>query len=221
MHTDDLTKQLQDLRAIEREQVGAKNSALFRTSIDDLSRSGIIQRALQVGGTAPAFSLVNQSGEEISLSDCLANGPAIVSFYRGGWCPYCNIEMKSLQAALSQIKGLGARMLAISPQRPEHGAEMAETHGLTFDLLSDPHNSVAQAFGIVFHLQDEMQSVYDDLGLDIPVRNDDDSFDLPVPATYVIDTTSVIRMAFVDPDYTRRLDPTEIIRTLRSLVPDA
>jgi peroxiredoxin len=88
-------------------------------------------------------------------------------------------------------------------------------HGLTFDLLSDLQNTVAREFGIVFHIEDEMQSVYDELGLDLPVWNDD-AFDLPVPATYVIDTNSVIQMAFVDPDYTRRLDPTEIIRTLRS-----
>ncbi len=94
---------------------------------------------------------------------------------------------------------------------------MAEKQGLTYDLLSDPGNTVAQKFGLVFHLHDEMQSIYDEFGLDLPVWNDDDSFDLPVPATYVIDTQSVIRMAFVDPDYTRRLDPTEIICILRSI----
>ena len=124
--------------------------------------------------------------------------------------------MQALQSALSQVEDLGARILAISPQNAAHSAKMADQHLLTFDLLSDLHNTVARKFGIVFHIEDEMQSVYDDLGLDLPVWNDDDAFDLPVPATYVIDTHSVIQMAFVDPDYTRRLDPTEIIRTLRS-----
>jgi len=185
--------------------------------IDDLSRAGIGDRALKVGDTAPDFELSTPSGKRVRLSDRLRSGPAIISFYRGGWCQYCNLELTALANARSQFEDLGGYMMAISPQRPEQTAKMAEKQGLTYDLLSDPGNTVAHKFGIVFHLHDEMQSIYDEFGLDLPVWNDDDSFDLPVPATYVIDTQSVIRMAFVDPDYTRRLDPTEIIRILRSL----
>lgn len=217
----DLTHQLEQMKASEPDRIGRETADLFQSSIDDLSRSGITDRALKVGERSPDFSLTNQNGETIRLSDHLEAGPAIVSFYRGGWCPYCNTEMKALQAAMSTISTLGARILAISPQRPEHAADMARENGLTFDLLSDPGNSVARRYGVVFHLQDEIQSVYDDLGLDLPVWNDDDSFDLPVPATYVVDPDAVIRMAFVDPDYTRRLDPTEIVRILRQIDADA
>lgn len=211
-----MSKELQSLKNAEPETLSPGISEALRASIDDLSRSGIIDRALKVGESAPDFQLGNQSDQLIKLSDCLAHGATVLSFYRGGWCPYCNVEMQALQSALSQIEGLGARILAISPQNAEHAAKMAEQHGLTFDLLSDLHNTVARKFGVVFHLQDEMQSVYDDLGLDLPVWNDDDAYDLPVPATFVIDTNGIIQMAFVDPDYTRRLDPTEIIRALRS-----
>lgn len=217
MQNATLNDQLQTLRDTEPKNLGPDRTKLFRNSIDDLSRSGILERALKVGDTSPAFELPNQSGTMVSLQACLHEGPAIVSFYRGGWCPYCNVEMQALQSALSQISDLGARILAISPQGVKQAKEMAEKHNLTFDLLSDRGNSVARAFGVVFHLQDEIQNVYDDLGLDLPVWNADDSFDLPVPATFVVDTKAVIRMAFVDPDYTRRLDPTEIIRTLRTI----
>ena len=189
--------------------------------IDDLSRSGIDDRALKVGDTAPDFELLNQLGEPVRLTNGLRQGPMVVSFYRGGWCSYCNLEMQALQSALSQIEGLGARILSISPQRADYAMEMCKKYGIGFDLLSDVDNSVARQFGIVFHLQDEIRSVYSDLGLDLPAWNNDDSFDLPVPATYVIDTQSVIRMAFVDPDYTRRLDPVEIIRLLNSIGSDA
>jgi peroxiredoxin len=212
-----LTQELQELRDTEPEKLGPQNTELFRDAIDDLSRSGIVDRSIKVGDSAPDFELTNQAGDRVRLSERLEHGPTIVSFYRGGWCPYCNIEMQGLQSAMSQIEGLGAHILAISPQRPDKAAEMSKDHGLTFDLLSDPQNSVAQQFGIVFHLHDEIQNVYDDLGLELPVWNDDDSFDLPVPATYVINRQSIIQMAFVDPDYTRRLDPTEIIRILRSI----
>lgn len=185
--------------------------------IDDLSRSGIGDRALKIGDTAPDFELSKPSGELVRLSGRLRSGPVIISFYRGGWCPYCNLELTALENARSQFEDLGAYMMAISPQRPEQTAEMAEKQGLTYDLLSDPGNTVAQTFGIVYHLHDEMQSIYDEFGLDLPVWNGDESFDLPVPATYVVDSESRIRMAFVDPDYTKRLDPSEIIRTLRSI----
>jgi len=147
MSTNAFTQQLQTLRDSEVDQLGEERSALFRSSIDDLSRSGIVERSLKTGDKAPQFDLLNQSGESVSSRACLQTGPLVVTFYRGGWCPYCNVEMQALQSALSQIKDHGARILAISPERPEHAAEMAQKHGLEFDLLSDPNNSVAQQFG--------------------------------------------------------------------------
>ena len=211
--TQELEKQKQESKASAESRI----VRVLDAEIDDLSRSGIGDRALKTGNTAPDFELSKPSGELVRLSDRLRSGPAIIGFYRGGWCQYCNLELTALENARSRFEDLGAYMMAISPQRPEQAAEMAEKQGLTYDLLSDPGNTVAQTFGIVYHLQDEMQSIYDEFGLDLPVWNGDESFDLPVPATYVVDSESRIRMAFVDPDYTKRLDPSEIIRTLRSI----
>ena len=212
-----LTQELEKQKQESKTSAEPRIMRVLDAEIADLSRSGIGDRALKTGDTAPDFELSKPSGELVRLSDRLRSGPVIISFYRGGWCQYCNLELTALENARSQFEDLGAYMMAISPQRPEQTAEMAEKQGLTYDLLSDPGNIVAQKFGIVFHLHDEMQSIYDEFGLDLPVWNGDESFDLPVPATYVIDSESRIRMAFVDPDYTKRLDPSEIIRTLRSI----
>jgi peroxiredoxin len=212
-----LTQELEKRKQESKASAEPRIARVLDAEIDDLSRSGIDDRALKIGDTAPDFELSKPSGELVRLSDRLPSGPAIISFYRGGWCQYCNLELIALENARSRFEDLGAYMMAISPQRPEQTTEMAEKQGLTYDLLSDPGNIVAQKFGIVFHLHDEMQSIYDEFGLDLPVWNGDESFDLPVPATYVVDSESRIRMAFVDPDYTKRLDPSEIIRALRSI----
>ena len=151
------------------------------------------------------------------LSDRLATGPVVISFYRGAWCPFCTLEIQALGESVKAIEDIGASLLAISPQSLEAACKTAEDNGIPFDLLSDERNDVAREFGIVFHLQDEIQSIYKEFGLDLALVNGDDSFDLPVPATYILDGDGTIRLAFVDPDYTRRLDPSEIINTLREL----
>tara|TARA_Y100000590_G_scaffold187602_1_gene213861 strand:- start:262 stop:711 length:450 start_codon:yes stop_codon:yes gene_type:complete len=144
-------------------------------------------------------------------------GPVVLSFYRGTWCPFCTLEMQALSESVESLEDLGASLLAISPQSHEASSKTAEDHGLTLDLLSDPGNRVARTFGIVFYLQDEIQSIYKALGLDLSLLNGDSNFDLPVPATFVIDEKRIIRHAFVDPDYTRRRDPSEIVNILRTL----
>ncbi len=212
-----LTEQLAGFREQSRKETPQDTLAFMDRSFQDLSRSGIVDRSLKVGNRAPDFVLPNQVDKSVRLSDLLAGGPAVVSFYRGSWCPFCTFEMQALQRALPSIIELGATLVAISPQTPDHSLSTAEKNRLTYEVLSDVGNVVAREFGIVFHLQDEMQSVFREFGLDLPEYNGDDTFDLPVPATYVIDTAGIIRLAFVDPDYTRRLDPAEILSALREL----
>ena len=179
-----LTQELEKRKQESKASAEPRIVRVLDAEIDDLSRSGIGDRALKTGDTAPDFELSKPSGELVRLSDRLRSGPAIISFYRGGWCQYCNLELTALEHARSQFEGLGGHLVAISPQRPEQAVEMAEKQSLTYDLLSDPGNTVAQKFGIVFHLHDEMQSIYDEFGLDLPLWNEDDSFDLPDDASH-------------------------------------
>ena len=213
-----LTDELQAVRDGAKDRFPGETLATMNEAIEDLSRSGILDRSLKVGDKAPDFALPNANGETVRLSDLLEKGPVVISFYRGGWCTFCAAELNSLQASLLAINSLGASLIAISPQTPENCECTSEDNDLTYELLSDRRNKVASAFGIVYHLQDEMKAVYKEMGLELPEYNDDDSFELPVPATYVVDNTGEIRVAFVDPDYTKRMDPTQILAALRKFV---
>ena len=194
----------------------------FSVLAGDMERvraAGTIDNALKVGQTAPEFTLPDAFGHEVSLKTLLAKGPVIISFYRGEWCPFCNIELHALQEALSKIQGLGATLIAISPEKPDHGIVVTEKHKLTFPVLSDFGNKVARQFGIVFkvgqELQDFSKNVFKN---DLALRNGEDSYELPVPATYVLDAKGVIRFAHVDVDYmTGRAEPEAVVAALGAI----
>ena len=212
-----LTARLSDLRVRSTEEIPQDTLKNMREAVDDLSRSGIVDRSMKVGDKAPAFSLPNGSGAFVHLDDLLGKGPVVVSFYRGGWCSFCSLELQALQESLSEFDSFRTTLVAISPQTQENSLSTSRKNRLTYEVLSDVGNRVARSFGIVYRLQDEMMSIYEEFGLDLAEYNGDDSFELPIPATFVIDQTGTIRLAFIDPDYTRRLDPTEILVTLRKL----
>ena len=212
-----LTAELNVLREDATSRMPSGALGAIQESIEDLSRSGIDARSLKVGDVVSNFELPNAVGKTVQLKTLLDQGPVVVTFYRGGWCPFCSAELQAYEQVFEEIGKLGATVVAISPQTPDNSLTMAEKQALTFEVLSDVHNEVARKFGIVYHVQDELQALYEDLGLDLPAFNGDNSFDLPVPATYVIDKVGMIRMAFVDPDYTRRLDPSDVLSVLRSL----
>ena len=153
----------------------------------------------------------------VELADALANGPVVLTFYRGTWCPYCNTELRDLQAVLPEIEASGASLIAISPQQPDSSLSMQEKHSLTFPVLSDAGNEVSRAYGLVFSVGEDVQERYEAIGIDLAAINGDDAWELPVPATYVIDSEGVIRFAFVEADYTQRASPQEIIEALQSL----
>jgi peroxiredoxin len=212
-----LTAELDVLREGAISRMPSEALGAIKHSIEDLSRSGIGARSLKVGDFVPDFELPNAVGKRVRLKTLLKDGPVVATFYRGGWCPFCSAELQAYENVFEEIKKLGATVVAISPQTPDNSLTTAEKQNLTFEVLSDVFNDVARQFGIVYHVQDELQALYEDLGLDLPALNGDSSFDLPVPATYVIDQVGMVRMAFVDPDYTRRLDPAEVLSVLRSL----
>jgi peroxiredoxin len=184
----------------------------------DLIASGAAARALKAGDKAPAFTLNDPEGHPVSSADLLAKGPLALSFYRGVWCPYCNMDLQALQEALPQIRALGASLVAISPQTAPNSRKSVRQNGLGFPILSDPHNDVAAAFGLRFALQDYLVDLYKSLKNELPAFNGDASWTLPMPARYVIGQDGTILYAEVNPDYTRRPEPADMLPVLRRAV---
>jgi len=180
----------------------------------ELIASGAAERALKVGDTAPAFTLKDPDGNTVSSADLLAHGPLIVSFYRGVWCPYCNMDLQALQAALPEFEERGATLVAISPQTAPNSRKSMRQNALTFPILSDPHNDVAAAFGLRFDLPDYLVELYKSLKNDLPSFNGDPSWTLPMPARFVIAPDGMIHYAEVNPDYTRRPDPEDMLPSI-------
>ncbi|RME38743.1 MAG: AhpC/TSA family protein, partial [Deltaproteobacteria bacterium] len=164
----------------------------------------------------PDFTLPDVNGKPVHLTDCLRDGAVVLSFYRGGWCPYCNLELQALADAWPDIRGLGATLLAIAPEKPDHGRETAARHALPFPVLWDEANRVARAYGLVFSLPESLRPVYAALGIDLPAWNGENSFELPMPATFVVGEDGRILDGFVSVDYTRRMEPARVIEVLKN-----
>ncbi|MBH0034684.1 AhpC/TSA family protein [Pseudoalteromonas sp. NZS71_1] len=190
--------------------------ALMNTTNEELIAQHIKDNALQIGQKVENFSLANHNGENIELADLLKKGPVIISFYRGGWCPYCNLELKALNDYLPQFKTQNAQLVAISPQQPDETLSTAQKNDLEFDVLSDVSNKVAEQFGLLFTLDERIQALYTQFGIDFEHYYGDKSFKLPLPATYVINQEGVITYAFLNEDYTLRAEPTDIMAALES-----
>ncbi|WP_375270232.1 peroxiredoxin-like family protein [Sphingomonas sp.] len=181
----------------------------------ELIESGAAARALKAGDKAPSFTLNNPDGEAVSSADLLAKGPLVVSFYRGVWCPYCNMELQALQAALPAFERLGASLVAISPQTAVNSRKSVRQNDLGFPILSDTHNDVAAAFGLRFAMPDYLVDLYKGLKNDLPAFNGDPSWTLPMPGRFVIGQDGTILYAEVNPDYTRRPEPEDMLPALR------
>jgi len=185
--------------------------------IGQLINSGAAGRAFKEGEQAPDFTLPDSRGNVVTLSQLLTQGPVVMTFFRGQWCPYCHLQLRAYQEALSHIQARGASLVAISPQTPYHSRALAEKLELTFALLSDMGNQVARQFGLVFTIAEAVRGAHKQVCADLPAFNGTDSWDLPMAGTFLIDQSGTARMAFVDPDFTRRLDPSVIIARLNEL----
>jgi peroxiredoxin len=209
-----LKDEIDAYNAAKEKKVRAEILATMAEATDELKRSGIEDRALKTGDTMPDFELPNQHGERQRLSDYLAESPVVLNVYRGGWCPYCNMEMKALHYVLPEIESHGVRLLGMAPETPDRALSTAERHGIGIDILSDAGNRVAEKLGLVFELPQALRPIYEKLGIDLPAYNGDDSFKLPVP---IIGQDGVIVYDFVNADYTRRPEPSEIVAKLATL----
>lgn len=189
----------------------------MRRATAELIASGQAQHGKRAGEAAPEFTLADPDGKPVSSRNLLAKGPLVVSFYRGVWCPYCNLELQALQANLSEIAARGASLVAISPQTAPNSRKSQRDNKLAFPILSDVKSEVANAFGIRFALPDDLVALYKSFKNDLPAFNDDPSWVLPMPARYVIGRDGIIAYAEVNPDYTRRPDPSELLPVLDRL----
>lgn len=212
-----LQKQLDALNQELTEKLPVKAEHILQHKTHELESSGIRIKCFKKGEYAPDFDLPNVDNRYFRLSDMLRSGPVVVSFYRGGWCPYCHLELRTLQKALPEIRAYEGQLVAISPQIPDKSLTTMENARLSYPVLSDIDNAAARRYGLVFTLADELRAIYEDLGVDIPSHNGLDHFELPIPATYVIDPQGIIRYAFIKVDYTQRAEPTEIINVLASM----
>jgi peroxiredoxin len=191
--------------------------AIFDADTESFISSGDAPQGLQVGDQLASFELPNQLGQTISLDELQGDSNVVISFYRGGWCPYCNIELCVLQQALPKFKSHGARLIAISPQLPDESMSTAEKNELSFPVLSDAGNKVAREFGLVFTLSEQLRPLYESFNIDLPATNGDKSFELPIPATFIIDSDGVVKGAFVNADHKQRMDPSDIINVLKEI----
>jgi peroxiredoxin/ketosteroid isomerase-like protein len=213
-----LTQTLAIAQEIAGKALGPETHGTLVAARNGLVASGVGKHAIRSGDAAPDFVLGDHDGRQVRLGELLAEGPVVLSFYRGSWCPMCNLELRALQARLAEVRELGAELVAVSPQPPDKSLLTAEQAGLTFPVLSDVGNSVARAYGIVMTVPDAVREhQLNDIGIDIAEHNGSGNYELPIPATYVIDTDGTVMLGSVNPDYAQRLDPDDIVLALRRL----
>lgn len=212
-----MQQQIAAFKAQLAERVPAEVKARLDDDIAALVASGIGERAMKAGAQAPDFTLPDALGKQVALADLRAQGPVAVTFYHGEWCSYCNLTLRAYQAMLPQIKALGASLVAISPQTPDNSLTTVEKKELTFPVLSDVGNAVARQFGLVFALDEALRPLYLGMGNDLTQFNGDDSWELPMPGTFIIAQDGTVRLAFVDADFTHRLEPATLLAGLREV----
>jgi peroxiredoxin len=192
-------------------------AARIDEGVADIATSGVAP-GLAVGDEAPDFTLQNAVGEPVTLSELLAGGPVVLTFYRGEWCPFCNIQLRHLERALPDFQKFGATLVAVSPQSPDHALSLTEKYELAYPVLSDVDQAVASAYRVKFTLAGDLEDLQVNVfGNDPRNQNADASRSLPVPSTFVIDRQGVVRAAFVNPDWRVRVDPDDVTAVLETL----
>jgi len=214
--TSNLAGELNEFKESWNVKAGEALVNTFENGIEELNTSGMVNRALKVGDKAPEFELKNALKKPVKLSALLKNGPVVITWYRGGWCPYCNIQLRYLQNFLPQFKAAGATLVALSPELPDKSLNTTEKNNLEFEVLTDYNNEIAKEFGIAFTLNDELIDIYNGFHR-LETFNGVDTNELPIPATYVIGRDGLIKYAFIDADYRKRAEPAVILDVLKTL----
>jgi peroxiredoxin len=201
-------------KALIAKYVLPENRAVHDRVIAELKARGLAENILPAGAKAPAFELADHNGRPVSSTDLLSRGRLVLCFIRGRWCPFCVGQLEAMNLLLPQVEQAGASLAAISPQTVQQSFFMADQHKLRLPLLSDAANGVARQFGLVYRVPDDQQAIYGKAFVNLPFANGDDSWELPIPATYVLDHDGTVLYASADEDYTGRPEPQEILRWL-------
>ena len=210
-----LAQQLADLTTKLAALVPPERLAMIDQQIELLRQSGIAERALKTGDAAPAFSLPDGDGMSWRSEDLLRNGPLVIVFYRGRWCAYCNTQLAALQEIHSRIAAASASLIAISPQTQKHTYMTRDMHKLRFPVLRDAGNTLARKFGIVWRLSPELQQIYEGIMTKLPRYNGDESWELPLAATYIVQPDGKISFVRINVDWRERPEPAEILEALQ------
>lgn len=193
------------------EQMPSEFIEAFGENLNQLIEQNITAKALTIGDQAPDITVVDTEGKEIKLYDLLKNAPVIINFFRGNWCPFCMAELADYQESIEQFKLPSEQFLFISPQMQTYSAELKAEKNFDLTLIADQHNEIARQFGLVFALDDNVREIYKKIGADLSTINGDDSFELPIPATYVIAPSGKITYAFVETNYMMRAEPRDVL----------
>jgi peroxiredoxin len=212
-----LKEELEQQLARFKQRVSPGLVATIQADIDRLVASGMGERAIKEGDIAPAFTLPDAHGQTVALSSLLSSGPVVLTFYRGGWCPYCNLQLRAYQQIVPELRAFGAQLVAVSPQAPDDSLSTVEKNALDFLVLSDVAAEAARDYGLLFEFSEALREAYVAMQRDLTGLNADGQWHLPVPATYVIVPDGRVVLAHVDPEYRSRLEPTEIVAAVSGL----
>ena len=209
-----LTEKLKEHANGSAKRLPLESQNIMKSAIDQLVTSSILDNALKTGDTIPTISLSNHLGETIDVKDILLKNRLVLTFYRGGWCPYCNLELKALQSVLPEMEAKGAKLIAISPELPDNSMTTVEKNQLSFQVLSDINNKVAEAFNLVFTLPPDLQELYRGFNIDLDTNQGNTQQQLPIAATYIIEQDGSISYDYLAEDYKLRADPQDILKAL-------
>jgi peroxiredoxin len=212
-----LNDQLASLTAKLRAMVPAERLAVVDLFAEELVASRLADRALKAGNLAPSFELPDGDGMLWRSEDLLRGGPLVIVFYRGRWCAYCNAQLSALQEIHPKLAEAGASLVAISPQTQKHSYMTRDMHKLRFPVLSDQGNQVARGFGLVYRLSPELQAMYESIMAKLPGYNGDQSWELPLAATYIVQPDGKISWSRIEEDWRHRPEPEELLRILDSV----
>ncbi|GAA5509468.1 peroxiredoxin-like family protein [Novipirellula caenicola] len=209
-----LQQELSDIASTTATRFSPELAAKFRGGVAEVKASGIEKSAKQVGDAAVDGKLTGWDGKSVQLSELWSEGPVVLMWYRGGWCPYCNAQLRAMQKQLSTLEGAGARLVILTPELPEKAKQTAAANNLNMVALHDKDNQLARQYGIVFSLPQTIAPMFKDKLADF---NGNNAAELPLSATYVIDANGKITYAYLNADYTKRPEPADVIAAVESL----
>ncbi|ANU13267.1 hypothetical protein B481_3452 [Planococcus halocryophilus Or1] len=214
--TTNMREEIQEYIENFKKKKPAEAQEKMQNAIDELEASDQ-GKGLKTGEKAPNFNLPNATGETVELYEQLKQGPVVLTFYRGNWCPYCNMELRAYQQVIGEIHGQNAELIAISPQTPDQSMSIQEKHDLEYIVLSDENNEVANQFNLVYQLPEYLVDIYKSSGLNVDKYNGEDTWRLPVSATYIIGTDGTIAYDYTKSDYRDRVEPSTVVEELKKI----